>query len=221
MLASAQLISDRLGELPDPSVQRFAPKLIASLDRAINFCNDTLRFGRAEEAAPRRELFALAPLIADIADGLGVPNERIDWHVEMSPTLQIDADRDHLYRVLNNLTRNAVQALEAQAGSQASGQAADGDELPPVRNAITVAASRDGRITTIELSDDGPGVPAKARENLFKAFKGGARKGGSGLGLAISAELIRAHGGDIALVDSERGASFRIDIPDRQALATA
>ena len=56
MLANAQLLSDRLTAIPDPTVQRFAPKLIASLDRAINFCNDTLRFGRAEEAAPRREL---------------------------------------------------------------------------------------------------------------------------------------------------------------------
>lgn len=216
MLASAQLISDRLGELPDPSVQRFAPKLIASLDRAINFCNDTLRFGRAEEASPRRELFALAPLMDDIADGLGLPSDGIGWSVNISPTLQIDADRDHLYRVLNNLTRNAVQAIEAQSSSPAPG----GERLPG-RGRIIVAASRDGRLTTIELSDDGPGVPAKARENLFKAFKGGARKGGSGLGLAISAELIRAHGGDIALLDSESGATFRIEIPDRQARATA
>ena len=96
-----------------------------------------------------------------------------------------------------------------------------GGERLPGRGRIIVAASRDGRLTTIELSDDGPGVPAKARENLFKAFKGGARKGGSGLGLAISAELIRAHGGDIALLDSESGATFRIEIPDRQARATA
>ena len=55
MLANAQLISDRLGSLPDPTVQRFAPKLIASLDRAINLCESTLEFGRAEEAPPRRE----------------------------------------------------------------------------------------------------------------------------------------------------------------------
>ena len=79
MLSSAQLISDRLGELPDPSVQRFAPKLIASLDRAIKFCNDTLRFGRAEEAAPRRELFTLAPLVDEVGDGLGLPREHVDW----------------------------------------------------------------------------------------------------------------------------------------------
>src|SRR4029453_4642306 len=54
MLANAQLLSDRLTAIPDPTVQRFAPKLIASLDRAINFSNDTLRFGRPEEGAPRR-----------------------------------------------------------------------------------------------------------------------------------------------------------------------
>ena len=57
MLANAQLISDRLVDIPDPTVQRFVPKLIASLDRAISFCNSSLQFGRAAEAAPRRDLF--------------------------------------------------------------------------------------------------------------------------------------------------------------------
>ena len=214
MLASAQLISDRLGELPDPSVQRFAPKLIASLDRAINFCNDTLRFGRAEEAAPRRELFALLPLITEVADGLGLPHKQIDLSVNIPATLQVDADRDHLYRVLNNLARNATQAIEGQAGG---GQTSGGGEA--AQGLIAISARRDGRHTIIELSDDGPGVTPRARDNLFKAFKGGARKGGSGLGLAISAELIRAHGGEISLADSEAGAKFQVDIPDRRAVA--
>jgi signal transduction histidine kinase len=205
MLASAQLISDRLGELPDPTVQRFAPKLIASLDRAINFCNDTLRFGRAEEAAPRRELFALATLVDEVADGLGLPTKQVALQVDIPATLQVDADRDHLYRVMNNMTRNAAQAIESK-GKSGRGQ-------------IKVSATRDGRRTIIELADNGPGVPAKAKENLFKAFKGGARKGGSGLGLAISAELIRAHGGEISLVSDGGGATFRIEIPDRTAAA--
>ncbi len=201
MLASAQLISDRLGELPDPTVQRFAPKLIASLDRAINFCNDTLRFGRAEEASPRRELFNLIGLVREVGDSLDLPQEAIDWHMEIPPTLQIDADRDQLYRVLNNLVRNALQAIESQG--------------KPVIGEITVSARRDASHTIIDVVDDGPGVPARARENMFKAFQGGTRKGGSGLGLAIADELVRAHGGRIELVDSPRGAHFRIDIPDR------
>lgn len=203
MLTSAQLISDRLSELPDPSVQRFAPKLIASLDRAINFCNETLKFGRAEEAAPRRELFPLAPLAEEVGEGLDLPRPTIAWRVEVTPTLQVDADRDQLFRVLNNLVRNAVQALEAHHFPE--GETGE----------ITVRASRDGRVMTIEIADNGPGVPARAQENLFQAFKGGTRKGGSGLGLAITAELVRAHGGSIVLVETDRGATFRITLPDR------
>jgi signal transduction histidine kinase len=57
-------------------------------------------------------------------------------------------------------------------------------------------------------------VPAKAREHLFEAFQTG-RPGGSGLGLAIAAELVRAHDGDIHLVEGTIGATFRIAIPDR------
>jgi signal transduction histidine kinase len=203
MLASAQLISDRLGELPDPSVQRFAPKLIASLDRAIKFCNETLRFGRAEEAAPRRELFPLRALVEEVGDGLGLPRPSIAWQLDISATLQVDADRDQLFRVLNNLVGNAIQAL-------------DGHRFRDAETArIAVSASRADRVTTIELADNGPGVPPKARENLFQAFKGGARKGGSGLGLAIAAELVRAHGGEMRLIDDRPGAVFRITIPDR------
>ena len=58
-------------------------------------------------------------------------------------------------------------------------------------------------------------MPAKAREHLFEAFQTSGRPGGSGLGLAIAAELVRAHGGGIDLVEGTIGATFRIVIPDR------
>ena len=120
MLANAQLISDRLGSLPDPAVQRFAPKLIASLDRAINLSDSTLRFGRAEEAAPRRELIPLRPLVEEVGDGLGLPREdAIAWTIEMDEALRVDADRDQLFRVLSNLCRNALQAIEQQDTAKA------------------------------------------------------------------------------------------------------
>ena len=70
-------------------------------------------------------------------------------------------------------------------------------------------------MTILEVSDTGPGVPAKVREHLFEAFRGAGRPGGSGLGLAIAAELVRAHDGDIQLVEGTLGATFRITIPDR------
>lgn len=203
MLANAQLISDRLSSLPDPAVQRFAPKLIASLGRAINLADSTLKFGRAEEAPPRRELVLLRPLVHEVGDGLSLPREgAVAWTVEVSEELRIDADRDHLYRVLSNLTRNALQAIEQQE---------------PVRGHIRVLARRDGRRVTIEVSDDGPGVPEKARAHLFQPFQGSARKGGTGLGLAVAHELVTAHGGAIRLRDTPRGATFEIEIPDRDA----
>ena len=66
----------------------------------------------------------------------------------------------------------------------------------------------------IEVRDTGPGVPERAKARLFEAFQSVARKGGTGLGLAIAAELVNAHGGQIALVGSEGGATFRVIIPD-------
>jgi signal transduction histidine kinase len=116
--------------------------------------------------------------------------------------LLIDADHEHLFRVLSNLTRNAVQAIESK-----------GD--PDKADAIEVKAWRDGRRVFIEISDTGPGVPERARETLFRPFHGTTRKDGSGLGLAIASELVGVHGGKLELVDAAIGATFRIDIPDR------
>jgi signal transduction histidine kinase len=201
MLANAQLISDRLGSLPDPAVQRFAPKLIASLDRAINLADSTLRFGRAEEAPPRRELTPLRPLVVEVGDGLGLPRDgAIDWTIDMDDALRVDADRDQLFRVLSNLTRNALQAIEQQESTGGH---------------IRVTGARNGKRVTIEVSDDGPGVPEKARAHLFQAFQGSARKGGTGLGLAVAQELVNAHGGTIRLRDTGKGATFELEIPDR------
>jgi signal transduction histidine kinase len=200
MLSSAQLLSDRLITVKDPTVQRLVPKLIASLDRAIRLCAHTLDYGQAQETPPRRKRFPLAPLVTEIGDSLGLPRpELIDWTVEVEEELEVDADRDQLYRVLSNLCRNAVQALESEGESAGE---------------ILLSARREGAVTVIEVADTGPGVPEKARAHLFEAFRSVARKGGSGLGLAIAAELVQAHGGQILLVKNEGGATFRVTIPD-------
>jgi signal transduction histidine kinase len=199
MLSSAQLLSDRLITVEDPTVQRLVPKLIASLDRAIRLCARTLDFGQAHEMPPRRKRFPLAPLVAEVGDSLGLPRQRLDWIVEVDDELEVDADRDQLFRVLSNLCRNAAQALE--------GDDERGGE-------IMVSARREGSVVVIEVADTGPGVPEKARARLFEAFQSVARKGGSGLGLAIAQELVQAHGGQIALVNNDGGATFRVTIPD-------
>jgi signal transduction histidine kinase len=200
MLSSAQIISDRLSASSDPTVQKFAPKLIASLDRAITFCTETLRYGRAEEEAPQRRRFPLTPLVHEVGESFGMPGHgRIRWVMEIEADLDIDADRNQLYRILTNLVRNAVQVLES----------------PPhvLRPELRIIARQDGETVVISVRDNGPGVPPRARANLFQAFQGSARVGGTGLGLAISAELARAHGGEVWLDDVIPGATFHVRIP--------
>jgi signal transduction histidine kinase len=208
MLATAQLISDRLSMVDDPTVQKFAPKLIASLDRAIEFCLQTLKFGRVQESPPRRERLSLHPLIEEIVESTAIQaSARIVLFNDVPADLVIDADRDQLFRILMNLTRNAVEALEQSFG-----------EAPAGEGAVRISAHRDEASAVIAVKDNGPGIPRKAREHLFEAFQGSARPGGTGLGLVIASELARSHGGEIKLIDSSvSGTEFWVIIPDRLA----
>jgi signal transduction histidine kinase len=204
LLASAQLISDQLATVPDPRVQRFAPKLVRSLERAIAFCQSTLSYGKAQEAAPDRRIIQVEPVVNEVRDSLGLGGaSRIAWIDAMERGLTIDADPDQLFRVVLNLVRNAAQALESRAEPGAS------------INQIRVMGRREGSVTIVEISDTGPGVPARARAHLFEAFQSSSRDGGTGLGLAIAAELVRAHGGELILVEGTIGATFRLAVPDR------
>jgi signal transduction histidine kinase len=204
LLASSQLLSDQLASVPDPRVQRFAPKLMRSLERAIAFCQSTLSYGKAQEAPPDRRMIAIEPIANEVRESVGLAtDDSIVWINAIERGLVADADPDQLFRVLLNLVRNAAQAMESHAGS----------DMSPKQ--IRIAGRREGSVTIIEVSDTGPGVPLKAREHLFEAFQGSARAGGTGLGLAIAAELVRAHGGELNLVEGTIGATFRITIPDR------
>ena len=204
LLASAQLFSDQLSTLPDPKVQRFAPKLMRALERAIAFCQSTLSYGAAQEPPPERKTIEVEPLIEEVHEALGLGLDvPIRWIVAVERGLTMEADHDQLFRVLVNVARNAVQALETRGTRD------------PARDQIRLTGRREGSVVVIEVSDTGPGIPEKARAHMFQAFQGAARAGGTGLGLAIAAELVRAHGGEIRLVPGTIGAMFRITIPDR------
>lgn len=76
---------------------------------------------------------------------------------------------------------------------------------------VTRATPREGGGVTVEVSDDGPGVPDEVRESLFEPLVS-ARKGGSGLGLALARRIAEAHGATIALVEGT-SATFRVELP--------
>jgi signal transduction histidine kinase len=204
LLASAQLFSDRLATLPDPQVQRFAPKLMRALERAIAFCQSTLSYGRLQEPPPERRQILLEPLVEEVHETLNLgPDAPVRWISAVERGLVVEADYDQLFRILLNLSRNAVQAMESRAARD------------PGRDQIRITGRREGAVVVIEVSDTGPGFSEKARDHLFEAFQGSTRTGGTGLGLAIAAELVRAHGGEIRLVEGTIGATLRLTIPDR------
>ncbi|MEM1377373.1 MAG: HAMP domain-containing sensor histidine kinase [Pseudomonadota bacterium] len=202
ILASAQLMSDRLAETDDPAIQRFAPKLIRAIDRAVAYSSDVLAYGKPEETAPQRRRIKPTDLARDVGELLaGDMGNLIELEIKGNPTFEIDADPDQMFRVLMNLSRNAVQAMRSNPD-------------PDTVHRLTIGAHADGVDAVLLVSDTGPGLPEQARESLFDAFKGSQASGGTGLGLAIADELVRAHGGQITLLDNRLvGTHFQIRLP--------
>jgi two-component system, NtrC family, sensor kinase len=107
-------------------------------------------------------------------------------------------NRDEIQQVVLNLLLNAEQAI---AGSSAAG-------------AITVTTGTDGLQHFVEVADTGPGVSPELRGRIFEPFFTTKDVGeGTGLGLSISHGIAHAHGGTLALLESKRGARFRLSLP--------
>lgn len=200
ILTTTQLLADSMEMSKDPRVQRIAPKLVNSLSRAVNLCERTLSFGKAEEAEPIQTNFNALKLIDDVveAERLAIGDANVKVAVKCAKSLTLWADEEQVFRVISNLARNARQVLMAR----------------PEGGDIIIEAFETDDASIITVSDTGPGLPAKSRENLFKPFEGSARAGGTGLGLAISAELIKNHHGTLDITESsEQGTTFQITLP--------
>ena len=200
ILTSAQLFTDRIESSEDPLVKRMAPKLVGSISRAVNLCETTLAFGRVDEAQPALTRLQLSELVDELLEGerLASGDADVTFVDDVPASMVVRADGEQVFRVLSNLVRNARQAIVAtnRPGS------------------ITICGHEDDASWWIEVADTGPGLPKRARDNLFKPFEGGARKGGTGLGLVIAGDLIRGHGGRLELGKTdEEGTTFVIQLP--------
>jgi signal transduction histidine kinase len=198
VLATAQLVADRLAHSENPEVKKMAPALVRALDRAIGLCSDTLNFTREGPAKPEYSRFELAELHGEVGESLGkYLNGTAVLKADFERDFTLTADRGQLYRVIHNLAENALQM--------------------GAHNVAVRARRAEGKIE-IEVADDGPGLPPKALQSLFVPFKGSARAGGTGLGLAIARELMRVQGGDLKLAANDaKGATFVLELPDRHA----
>lgn len=209
ILTSAQLFSDRLSGLPDPTVQRLAPKLLRAINRAAGYAQSVLAYGRAREAAPDRRRHRLHAIVEDVGESLGLEQgPGIEWVNKVPQALEAEIDAEQFFRVIMNLCRNSVQAMERDRR---------GGEESAVRR-LTVSAGQVPGAIEIRVADTGPGIDPKIRKELFKPFSASSQSGGTGLGLVIAGELVRAHGGTIGVEKSSgAGTVFLVTLPDAPA----
>lgn len=201
ILASALLISDRMSNLSDPTVRELAPRLVKTIDRAVEYTSSVLGYSKAQETPLDRCLLGLYQLSEEVYELLGLDQKGIViWVNKIPPELEIEADAKQMFRVLMNICRNAVQAMETSNHTNAI---------------LQISAERNIGSVSIRISDTGPGIGTDARKKFFQAFQGSTRQGGTGLGMSIAAELMRAHGGSIAIESTDSsGTVILLNLPD-------
>ena len=206
-LTSAQLLSDQVVALDDPKIQRLAPRLLHSIDKAVAFAESVLDYGRQSGTPPKPVPVDLRALVDESAiDAGAMRHPTIAYDNTVPDGISLKVDPEQLARVLVNLIKNAREALEAAA-----------DKVVDPRITASFSAGADGNV--IGIADNGPGLPPRARDNLFVAFEGSAKVGGTGLGLAIARELVAAHGGSLTYTPLEPGTRFDIILPATTRLA--
>jgi signal transduction histidine kinase len=166
-------------------------KITTEVQRSTRTINDLLELARSRPL--RRAVIDCRAFVDQALPAAHLP-PAVQVAVDVPEGVPIDADADQLARVLTNLLINASQAMNG-AGP------------------IWIDARREGTVTVLRVRDDGPGVPAPMRDRIFEALFTTKAKG-SGLGLALCRRIAEAHNGTVTLDPSERGAVFRISIPD-------
>ena len=191
--------------LDDTALRRFIAgkldRIMAQVDRAASIIARMRVFGRRPEGKPgvidAREVARDAMALL----GQRLRNERIGVTLTLPDTpLRVRAHTQLAEQVLVNLLLNAIDAVR---------------DRPPGDRRIGL----DGRIVggrlLMTVTDNGPGVPAEARDRIFEPFFTSKAPGqGTGLGLSLAYGLVSEAGGMLTLLPTEQGAAFRVDLPE-------
>lgn len=192
ILTPALLSAERLQIHADPRVRRAGEVLAQAVDRAADLVRRTLEYAREGPPPLQFAPVALASLVNEAAETARPLRSSLRVNNAIDVAIQVRADRMELFRVLANLLRNA-----AEAGART----------------VHISAQHAGTALSIDIADDGPGLPEPVRAELFRPFAGSTRRDGTGLGLAIARDLMVAHGGEIALVETgDTGTTFRLTL---------
>ena len=205
VLTSASLVSDRLASDQDERISKMGSRLTRAIDRGVKLTGELLNYSQSGGEEPEVEAVRISLLLGEVAGdtlgNFGAGPRKINFINNVATDVTVAADPDHTYRIFQNLFRNAAQAM---AGMREDNAQRD----------LTVEAIAAGEGITIRVIDTGPGMPDKAKDNLFKAFAGSTGSGNTGLGLTISKELAQDQNGDLILEStSMAGTIFNVTIP--------
>jgi two-component system OmpR family sensor kinase len=204
ILANLELLQASLEEPAREDERAMVDSALRSSSRMSRLVGDLLLLARADAgrigARTRCDLAEVAGnAAAEVAPTIG---ER-ELRVENERPLPVDGNPDELHRMVLNLLDNAAR------------------HTPP-GSRIELRLRAEDSSAVVEVADDGPGVPAELREQIFERFVRGegpadtAIGGGSGLGLAIVSAVARSHGGSAEAGESNLGgALFRVRLPLR------
>jgi two-component system OmpR family sensor kinase len=175
---------------------------LASTKRMSRLVSDLLLLARADAGrrAARTELDLSATAAEALEEVIPLAGER-KLEGDLVEPLPLVGNPDELHRLIRNLLENAVRHT-------------------PEGSTVKLRAVRDGTDALLEVSDDGPGIPAGKEEQIFGRFVRGEGPadtiggGGSGLGLAIVRAVAESHGGSVeAGRSSSGGARFTVRLP--------
>ena len=185
----AQMISKQTGTPPE--IREKSRAIVDETDKVTAQLNEFINYSRPREV--RRSKIPLNSAVNEVVRTLTHDIEEKKLHVATGgEPIAIEADDQLLRQVLFNLLLNAIQAVDT--GGQIQIQA---------RHVSATEAS-------LEIRDDGPGVPPERRQEIFKPYFTTNQKG-TGLGLAVVQQIVLAHGWEIeCLANEPRGAVFRI-----------
>jgi len=204
VLTSASLVSDRLASDQDERVSKMGGRLTRAIDRGVKLTGEVLNYSQSSGEEPDLEQIRISLLLGEAASdtlgNFGSGPRKINFINNVDSDVTVMGDPDHCYRIFQNLFRNAAQAM---AGMREDSAQRD----------LRVEAIPSGESVTIRVIDTGPGLPDKAKGNLFIAFASSTGQGNTGLGLTISKELAQDQSGDLVLESTGKaGTIFNVSM---------
>ncbi|WP_031549001.1 sensor histidine kinase [Parvularcula oceani] len=184
LLASMEIVAERMAASDDKRLKMAGPHLVSGVEQVV-----ALTRAIQDLAEVERQGQGAVSLFQAATEAVG---ERDGVTLAGVEGVTVRADHDQLVRLLRETIDNPLQ-LGAR---------------------VTLSASEARGRVTIEVADDGPGIPDYAQDTLFVPFRGARRKGATGLGLPIAAAIAEANGGALRLKKTgSSGTVLEIDLP--------